>query len=196
MEPRPATTADLDAVVRTATSAFLDDPVWSWVFPDPSSRPRFLESSWRLYFGSSLRQGGLWMTPGAEAVTAWIPPGGTELAPEEAERMDALLTQARGDDVDLVRQLLDRFDSNHPHEPHYYLSLFATDPAHRGKGIGMSLLARDLARIDAEGAAAYLESSNPRNDRRYQSAGFEPVGAFESPDGAVALTTMWRPAGG
>jgi GNAT superfamily N-acetyltransferase len=196
MEPRPATAADLDALVRTATSAFLDDPVWSWVFPDPGSRPRFLESLWRLYVGSSLRQGGLWMTPGAEAVTVWIPPGGAELAPEEAERMDALLTEARGAEVGLVRQLLDSFDSHHPHEPHYYLSLFATDPAHRGKGMGMSLLTRDLARIDAEGAPAYLESSNARNDRRYQSVGFERTGAFESPDGAVAVTTMWRAAAG
>ena len=38
-------------------------------------------------------------------------------------------------------ELLGRFVSSRPKAPpHYYLSLFGTDPAHRGHGHGMALL--------------------------------------------------------
>jgi len=40
----------------------------------------------------------------------------------------------------------------------------------------MRLLAATLSRVDALGAPAYLESTNPANDKRYQSVGFEPRG--------------------
>ena len=80
------------------------------------------------------------------------------------------------------------------HIDHYYLSLLGTHPDHRGQGIGMALLAQNLAVIDAEHAAAYLESSNPVNNERYASVGFEPIGQFAHPGDGPAVTTMWRPA--
>jgi hypothetical protein len=42
--------------------------------------------------------------------------------------------------------------------------------------------------------AAYLESTNPVNDRRYISVGFEPVGSFRTMDEERVITRMWRPA--
>ena len=56
----------------------------------------------------------------------------------------------------------------------------------------MALLADTLARIDEEGAPAYLESSNPANDARYERLGFLKVGEFSTPDGAHTVATMWR----
>ena len=47
----------------------------------------------------------------------------------------------------------------------------------------MQLLASNLELIDAEGAGAYLESSNARNEPRYESVGFRRHGAFTTPDG-------------
>lgn len=67
-------------------------------------------------------------------------------------------------------------------------------PDHRGKGIGMRLLAHGLERIDAEHLPAYLESSNPANNDRYATAGFERHGEFQYPGGGPVVTTMWRPA--
>jgi hypothetical protein len=59
----------------------------------------------------------------------------------------------------------------------------------------MALLADGLARIDAEGLPAYLESSNSANDHRYERLGFGRVGEFKRPDEAVTVSTMWRPPG-
>lgn len=58
----------------------------------------------------------------------------------------------------------------------------------------MSLLAENLARIDEEGMPAYLESSNPDNDERYERVGFRRVGEFSTPDRSRTVATMWREA--
>ena len=57
----------------------------------------------------------------------------------------------------------------------------------------MDLVRDGLARIDALGMPAYLESSNrAANDARYASVGFEPIGELRMPRGQV-VTAMWRP---
>jgi GNAT superfamily N-acetyltransferase len=92
-----------------------------------------------------------------------------------------------------VVELLRRFGASHPqHEPHYYLSLLGVADRHRGRGLGIALLRENLARIDAEGAAAYLESSNPDNDKRYQALGFQPIVSFTAPEDGPTVTGMWR----
>ncbi len=58
----------------------------------------------------------------------------------------------------------------------------------------MALLAESLARVDAEGAPAYLESSNPANNHRYERHGFEATGEFYAPGSETPITTMWRDA--
>jgi len=136
----------------------------------------------------------VWLTPGAGAVTQWVPPGIPELSPTEEQRLDELLAELLGPAVDRSDALMAGFAATHPTGPdHYYLSLFGTRPDQRGKGLGMALLAHNLARIDTEGMPAYLESTNPANLDRYRSVGFADHGSFALPDGGPVVTTMWRP---
>jgi ribosomal protein S18 acetylase RimI-like enzyme len=135
------------------------------------------------------------MTEGCEAASVWIPPGGTELAVQDEARLAPLLEELVGERAGDVIELLDRFDAAHTRdEPHYYLSLLGTHPAHSGLGIGMGLLAENLAGIDRERMPAYLESSNPANNHRYQRHGFEKIGEFYPPGSNNPVTTMWRDA--
>ena len=98
-----------------------------------------------------------------------------------------------GPRADAVLGLFDAFEQAHPHEPpHYYLTLIGTHPEQRGQGLGMRLMASNLELIDAEGAPAYLESSNASNEPRYESAGFRRRGNFTTPDGTREVVTMWR----
>jgi len=197
VDSRPATADDLDAVVATITSAFFEDPTWGWAFPDPAARAEQHARYWRIFIKSSLRQGGVFVTPGCEAATIWIPPGGEELSAAEDAEAEAALHEMLGPGAERVLELIERFDANHPHDrDHWYLSLLGTHADHRGKGIGMALLRTDLERIDAAGMPAYLESSNSANDHRYEALGFRRIGAFTTPDDAVALATMWREPGG
>jgi GNAT superfamily N-acetyltransferase len=187
--PRVATEADLDGLTNTLALAFEGDPLWRWAFPAPGT----LEPFWRFFVESALRRSCAWVSGDYAAAAIWIPPGQSELTDEEEEQVEPLVRSLLGDRTAEVMVLIDRFDETHPAEPpHYYLSLLGTHPDRRGEGLGMALLADTLARIDEEGAPAYLESSNPANDARYERLGFLKVGEFSTPDGAHTVATMWR----
>lgn len=189
MNARIATGEDLDGVTATLTSAFESDPLWGWAFPERQG----LEAWWRFFASSALRYPWSWITDDYAAVSVWIPPGGVELTVEEEARIEPLLGELLGARATEVLELLERFDASHPRDqPHYYLSLLGTHPDHRGKGLGMSLLADNLTRIDAEGMPAYLESSNAANDLRYERHGFTRIGHFTRPDEQATVSTMWR----
>ena len=195
MSVRSATWRDLPKVSETIALAFHDDPTWSWAFPDPVLRQAQYAAFWRFMVAGALRYPWVLVTDGCAAASVWIPPGGTEIAEEDEARMEELLKDLVGARAGEVMELLGRFDAAHPHdEPHYYLSLLGTHPAHAGRGLGMALLAENLARIDRERMPAYLESSNPANNHRYERCGFEKIGEFYPPGGATPLTTMWRTA--
>ena len=188
---RIATGLDLDGVSTTLWAAFHGDPLWSWAFPDRDD----LKVWWRFLINSALRYPWVWITSGCAAASVWIPPGASELTEQEEARVEPMLEDLLGTRSGEAIELLERFDASHPRgEPHYYLSLLGTHPDHRGRGLGMGLLAENLARIDEEGMAAYLESSNPDNVARYESVGFRRVGEFSTPDGSHTVATMWREA--
>jgi GNAT superfamily N-acetyltransferase len=187
-EVRTATAADLDRLTALMTAAFEHDPIWRWAFPDKG-----LNAWWRFYIGSALRYPCTWISGDYAAAAVWIPPDGVELTEQEEQRLEPLLGELLGPRAGDVSELLERFESAHPRDrQHYYLSLLGTNPKQRGKGLGMALLRHNLDLMDAEGVPAYLESSNPANDRRYERVGFRPHGGFTTPDGRHSVTTMWR----
>jgi ribosomal protein S18 acetylase RimI-like enzyme len=95
-----------------------------------------------------------------------------------------------------MAKLYRQFEANHPSDPpHAYLSLLATHPERRGRGIGQALLVADLERWDGLAVPAYLESTNPANDHRYKRAGFRRVGGFSAIRDDAPITTMWRAVG-
>ena len=191
---RVATPADADGIVETITSAFLDDPLWGPVFPSPEHRRAQSSQFWRRSIVSALRYPWTFVTENLESAAVWIPPEGTELTDEEADGLEDFLVDLVGRaGADQILAIYEQFEAAGPTEPHFYLSLLATHDRHRGQGLGMDLLRQSLARIDALGAPAYLESSNPGNNQRYASVGFRAVGEFTSAGGQV-VTTMWRDA--
>lgn len=191
---RVAVPADVEALVGVMTSAFFEDPLWGPVFPDVSRRAEQAAAMWRVYVTSALRYPWTLVTPQVEAAAVWIPPGGVELTDEEESSLEPLLIRTAGAEAAAgVMELYGLLEAARPEEPHFYLTLLGTHAEHRGRGLGMGLVAESLARIDALGAAAYLESSNPANDRRYGSVGFVARDRITAPSGHV-VTTMWRPS--
>ncbi len=187
--------ADLESVTQTISLAFHDDPTWSWAFPDEAHRQEQYAVFWSFMIAGAMRYPWVLMTDGCAAAAVWIPPGGTEIAEEDEERVEPLLEDLVGSRAREVVELLERFDTARPSdEPHYYLSLLGTHPGHAGRGLGMALLSENLRRIDDEHMPAYLESSNPANNHRYERYGFAKIGEFYPPTGDIPVTTMWREA--
>ena len=198
VEPRVAGPGDLDALTAIMATAFRDDPVWGeYSFPGSRERLDTAAAFWRAYLGAMLRHRWSFLTAGDESAAVWVPPGERELTDAQEHELEALLRDLLGDaQAGIVFDVIERLEDVHPrHEPHHQLSLFGTHEDHRGRGIGMALLDACLERVDADGSPAYLESTNPANEPRYMSRGFEPYGRVELPGGPT-VTTMWRPARG
>lgn len=198
MSARVATLADLETLVEIITLAFADDPVAGRLLRRPGAPASEMAGFWRLILLGALRYPWVWLWNDGQAASVWIPPEGTEMSEAQEAEFDAFAERKLGGDgAAYLSAAVEAFDDNHPHaEAHYYLSLLGTHPAHRGRGMGMALLADNLTRIDAERKAAYLQSTNPANDHRYARVGFVPTGSFRLPGDGPMLTSMWRPAVG
>jgi GNAT superfamily N-acetyltransferase len=178
-------------VVDVIAEAFLKDPTWSWAFPDAAARRQW----WTHCVTEALRYPSTFSTGGFETMAIWIPPSGTEFSKAGEMRIPGLLRDLVGSRAAEVAELLSRFEHAHPQtEPHYHLSLFGTRDEHRGRGLGMALLKENLRRIDAEHMPAYLESSNPDNNHRYESVGFIKVISFQAPRNGPVISGLWRKA--
>ncbi|MFD3508438.1 GNAT family N-acetyltransferase [Nocardia sp. NPDC058666] len=196
---REAAGNDIDAAAATLAEAFQHDPVMSWILPDPDRRaaglPRFFATMARhLFFpvhasDLALRGDG---TVGAAAL--WTPPNHPDPATLTELRTLPGIWRAFGRRALAGKQVGDLLKKNHPTEPHWYLAMLGTAPDVRGRGYAHALLHSRLDRVDAEHAAAYLESSNPVNVPYYERFGFTVTGELQLPDGGPKLWPMWRAA--
>lgn len=204
----PHSEQQLAAITDTIARAFATDPTWApFLTPDVTDLA-VARRYWELFVNTAQRYPWTFTVApdGAEsssdaitsdaatvaAATVWYPPGSEELTPAEEEAFPKFAGELLG--AQKLAELLDmsdRFEAAHPTEPHYYLSLLATNPKYSGRGLGMGLLAANLRALDELGMPTYLESSNPANDRRYMSVGYQPHGSIELPSG-LKLTTFWR----
>ncbi len=191
---RPATVEDTAAVAACLASAFLEDPLWGqWTFPDERTRGRDLLSFMTLMAELGFRQGWTEMTAAAESVTVWTPPGATYGSAEDEPRIAEVFSRLFGRRAPSINALFEQFQQHVPSGRFYHLEWWATHRDHAGRGLGGSLLRENLARVDGERLASYLESTNPANLPRYEALGFRPIGGF-APPGGPTITTMWREA--
>lgn len=77
------------------------------------------------------------------------------------------------------RDAFERLQRQHPLDAHAYLALLGTEPLLQRRGIGAAALDDWLARVDAEGLPAYLETDREENLRFYGRFGFRAVSTLE-----------------
>ena len=170
---RPATPADLDAVVAVLTDAFGDDPVMSWAFPDEPVRRRRVRALWTFLAGRLyLPDGSSTIEPGGGAVALWQAPGQTARDGFWEENGAEFVVALEGE-VGRLSALGELMAVHRPTEPHWYLPAIGVSPVQQGRKLGSALLAHTLARADAAGAPAYLEATSPRSRALYERHGFD-----------------------
>lgn len=196
IDVRPAESADISELARTLAVAFHDDPVMSWVLPDPRRRavalPRMFAAICRHHY---LPGGAAEVARHSGRIVAgalWSAPGEWKTSPRQELRiLPGLLLVMRGDALRGMRAN-EAVKAAHPTEPHWYLGVIGSDPQARGGGYGRALLQSRLERCDREFAPAHLESSNPDNVPYYQRFGFVVTGEIRLPAGGPTLWQMWR----
>ncbi len=194
LDVRSASVDDHDAIIATISRAFFADPLWSWVFPDADERRAHSPVLWDFFLTAGLRHGSVQIAGASAAAAIWTPPGLPPIDDDESVALEAFFRRRLDARAERVLEGLGRIDAVHPDEPHWYLGVVGTHPAHAGHGIGVALLAHHLATVDAEHLPAYLESSNPANLQRYMRLGFEPRDDIRVAADGPVVTTMWRPA--
>lgn len=200
---RQAGPEDIDLLTTIAAQGFSRDPVMCWVFDDPATRLDGLHT----LFGGLVRdmlgdRGHVYVLDDVCAAF-WRDPSfrhgeqGPEAdAPDTAEAPET--HHEGGTDPPFPPDVLGRLiilgeaiTTAHPHEPHWYLNVVSTLPEHQGRGLGRRVLEPVLARCDAEGVPAYLESTNPRNRSLYRRMGFVETDEIAL-DGGPSMQAMWR----
>jgi GNAT superfamily N-acetyltransferase len=85
------------------------------------------------------------------------------------------------------RRTFAHLDGLHPQYPHWYLGTLGVDPPEQNRGAGRALLREFLARADADGLPAYLETDRSENVAFYRRNHFEVSGRTE-----ILGVPVWR----
>lgn len=187
---RAARSEEEARVLSVITLAFSADPVARWANPDPAAYLSTMPEFVRAFGGRGFAHGSIDISEDGAGAAMWLPPG----VEPDSERMGELMMSGVEDArlPDLVG-LMEEMGGAHPHEPHWYLPLIGVDPAAQGRGTGSTLMAYALARSDADGLPAYLESSNPRNIGLYQRHGFEIIRTIQVGSSPPVVPMLRRP---
>lgn len=164
-------------MVGTLVAAFVKDPVLRHLFPDEDTYPRYAAVFFGDLFDKRVHRSSIWTIGGGASVAIWEPPAeppaaGHEL-PEEAPYPADVLARVQGYD-EIVHAAL-------PTYPFWYLGVLGTHPDSAGRGWGRAVMRAGLARADADGLPAILETSKPGNVELYRRAGWEVVGSLSEP---------------
>lgn len=188
--PITATIDHAPLVGRTLARAFDDDPMMRWFFPDDSSRGAVLGRYFTTIFTRQYVHHGVCERTGS-AAAFWVPPEARAKAVPDGETIQELMS-ILGERAPLFRDAVEAAAGHTPQEPHWYLALIGADPAAQGQGHGAALLRSGLAKADAAGLPAYLESSKPSNLPFYEHFGFTVREEVRLPGGGPVLWGMWR----
>jgi ribosomal protein S18 acetylase RimI-like enzyme len=190
---RRATSADLHELAGVLARAFFDDPVIMWMLPGEGRRRRMSELAYRTFLKRIyLPNNEVYTDSERRGAALWSPPGRWRIPLRAQLRMSPQLVRIFGTRLPKIVRGLNQIEHVHPDAvPHWHLGILGTDPASQGHGVGSAVMAPILARCDAEGVPAYLESSKHANIAFYRRHGFEVTDTVALPDGPD-LWGMWR----
>jgi ribosomal protein S18 acetylase RimI-like enzyme len=189
-----ATDSDTPALVDVLVRAFDDDPVACFMFCNEIRRPIALRRFFSIQLSRDyLRSGEVWTTAERSGAAIWAPPTKARPGVRDLFRVLPLIRELMP--LDHMRQALHGLfvvESERPKIPHWYLATLGTDPHAQHHGVGSTLLASTLQRVDEEGLPAYLECSKERNVSFYSRFGFEVTKELTAVRGGPRIWLMWR----
>jgi ribosomal protein S18 acetylase RimI-like enzyme len=187
------------AAGRTLASAFHDDPLQAYVFPDPGERAQRSPAQ----FSALVRQGCLFgevfVTEGMTGISAWMPPGQVTTFEQASQAGFQELPRLMGKAAfERLGRVLDYLSDTHreglPAE-HWYLMIVGVLPEQRGRGHGQALLAPIMARADAAGMSICLDTAQPNVKAFYEKLGFRPAIETVDPTSGLRFWTYRRDPG-
>ena len=188
---RGVTADELDALGAVLGRAYADDPVWTWVYPQ-TDRSRRLARMFRSLLRATRDRGATVLTDQARRGAAiWQRSDDRSLGALGNLRVGTTMI-ASGARIRRGQAVMRAIERRHPKEPHWYLAVLGTDPAHQGEGVGSALVRHVLDDPANTPEPAYLETETEANVPFYERHGFEVIGQLDVPSGGPHLWLMWR----
>jgi GNAT superfamily N-acetyltransferase len=186
---RRATTADRGAVVATVVRAFEVDPLVRWFFPEELTYTTRAAAFFGYLFDIRVEHGEVTLADQGNAAALWTPPGGVTMTQaEQDERWTAQVEPGAGPgEMSRLEVFDEAVQRMTPDEPHWYLGVLGTDPAHRGRGLARAVLGPVLRRADRDATSVLLETGTPGNLPFYARFGFEELATTALAEGP----TVW-----
>jgi ribosomal protein S18 acetylase RimI-like enzyme len=195
MEARPtvrsASKAEEGAVLHVIMLAFAADPVSRWAIPNPEQYVAVMPTFVRAFGGNGFDHGTVDIINGGGGAALWLPP---EVEPDTETLVELIQQNAPPEVIPDLMGVLEEMSGYHPPGPHWYLPVIGVDPIRHGTGFGSALMRHALARADATGLPAYLESSNPRNLSLYERFGFRQLGTIQIGSSPEVVPMLRDPA--
>ena len=195
--PTKAGPSHASAVADDLSAAFSTDPIFNWFLRADARHDSARRKFFSLLIAMGLADGEIFRPETGGAAAIWLPSESLGPSPflQELSILPTIL-QATGFSrlgrMSAMRAMMDRHHPKAP--PHAYLWFLGVRPEAQGHGVGSRLLAHGLARVDAKGLPAYLESSSPANVPLYRRHGFEVVEVLKARPDAPEMWAMWREA--
>lgn len=176
--------------------AFEDGPLLRAIFPDDTTRPEcaraFMTYAARMWLSSGRV---IETTPSQAAYMVWEAPGHKD-PPLVYLRSPGLLFRylrsASQADAKRAQDWLE-YTEKRRHEllpvPHWYAVILGVAPNRQRYGHGAVLTRRGVARADASGLPAFLETNTESNRRLYEKLGFDVI---DSGLDDVLCIPVWR----
>lgn len=194
--PVQAEAGDLAACADDLAAAFLSYPMFDWFMRTDAVRGPALQRLFRLMLGVMASPAGTILRPAqGGAVAVWLPSDSLGPNPllEELKALPTLIAATGWSRLGRLAALRTAMDAHHPMDRrHLYLWLLGVSPQVQGHGVGSRLLAAGLARADAQGLPAFLETSTEANVALYRRHGFEVIEHYLVRPDSPPTWTMWR----
>jgi ribosomal protein S18 acetylase RimI-like enzyme len=183
---------------EVVAASFFDYPMFTFYFPDPQHRTRYLPWYFKNVLNTALRYGEVYTTPEVSGVIFTLPPGHTRISIWEYIQNGFLLTAFVLGFRNYKRSMEceDFVGATHAelmkNRPHHYLWGLAVDPGQKAQGIGTALMRPLLVQANAEKMPIYLETHDEKNVRYYQRHGFNLLRTTYIPKHGLPIWCMLR----
>jgi len=194
------TSAYVEKAIQVAGSAFQDDPVTMFTYPDERERKQKLQYGFYMLYKYGIKHGLTYATSkNLEGITIWLPPKKTYPSTWTMMRYGGFYTIRKvGLKIKAMKRTMAIFnyeDEKHkelvPYD-HWYFQNIAVKPEEQGKGYGRLLINTMIKNIESDGLPIYVETNTDKNVLIYQKYGFEILEHVIIPKTDVPLWCMLR----
>lgn len=189
---------NLQGAAVALARAFHDDPLQTYVLPDPAVRVERSPAHFAPILEYGLRFGTVLTTEGEpRGAAVWLPPGETAVTDDRAVEAGLdRLPEALG--VDAAERFFSVLAAIEPHHrtdvpaDHWYVMVIGVEPGAQGQGLGRALLTPILEEARRQRLPCYLETAQPKNVEFYQHLGFRVLRDIVDQGSGLRLWTFRR----